>query len=63
MREAVSLKWQDHATGNVCHHEYQGDMSRTTSIICSTYIVADGKEERDGQEKDYKKKKRFYFLE
>lgn len=63
MREAVSLKWQDHATENMCHHEYQGDMGRT-SIICSTYIVADGKEERNGREKDLKKKKkRFYFLE
>ena len=57
MREALSLKWQDHATENMCHHEYQGDMGRT-SIICSKYIVSDWKEERDGREKDLKKKKK-----
>ena len=57
----MRLKWQDHATGNMCPHEYQGDTGRT-SIICSTYIIADGREEKDGQEKDTHKK-RFYFLE
>ena len=51
----MRLKWQDHATGNMCPHEYQGDTGRT-SIICSTYIIADGREEKDGQEKDTHKK-------
>ena len=51
----MRLKSQDHATGNMCPHEYQG----RTSIICSTYIIADGREEKDGQEKDTHTKKDF----
>lgn len=35
----------------VWHCEYQGGMGRT-SMIYATYIIADGKEEKDGQKKD-----------
>ena len=54
MRETLGLKWQELAVGHCgmfWHYEYQVGMGRT-SMIYATYIIADGKEEKDGQKKD-----------